>query len=94
MRKVTLKFRIALWLARRGFFRYEGLRAFAGQRGIPLAQVHYPTQDGWTGWRKNGWRKSWRDFKYPEGYSVPMAIGNAVEYADFFGGTVVPLEAK
>lgn len=80
-----MKFRIALFLARLGFFRYENYDAF-GMRDEasspwPMARVRYPSYIHWGQ-------------VVPEGYSVPMAIGNAVEYAKIFGGEIVPLTKR
>lgn len=81
---MRLNFQFALFLGRLGFFRYDGAHAFAKSRGWPMARVFY-----------HGVPSSWQ---WPpdstEGYSVPMAIGNAVEYARMFNGTVVPLTER
>lgn len=74
-----MNFKIALFLAKLGFFKYEGAMAFAEHRGVPMARVRYD----WDARRNR-----------PAGQSVPMAIGNAVEYAAMFNGTVVPLEKR
>ncbi len=47
-------------------------------RGYPMARVHYFPNEN-----------------YPNrAYSCPMPIGNAVDYAEMFGGDVVPVEHK
>lgn len=78
-----MNFKIALFFAKLGFFKYDGAMAFAEHRGIPMARVLYPAGVDWDGGRN-----------YPAGQSVPMAIGNAVNYAKLFNGTVVPLEKR
>lgn len=64
--KPELVFKTRLSMAKRGYYKYDGLMGFAEIRGIPVARVIYP--DG---------KKSCK-----------MAIGNAVEYQDMFGGII------
>lgn len=67
-------FRIALFLARRfGVFTYDGVLANA-PRWWPKARVEYPLVDTRI---------------HRRSHSLPMPIGNAVDYAKMFGGKVV-----
>lgn len=77
----TMKFRIALFLARLGFFKYDQFAAFT-MTHVPQAQIYFP-----------GVPASWQwSSEATEGWSSPMAIGNAYDHARHLGGVVVPLE--
>jgi hypothetical protein len=65
--KPNLVFKTQLSMAKRGYYRYDGLMGFAKKRGFPVARVLYP----------DGKR------------SCEMAIGDAVDYQEMFGGEVI-----
>jgi hypothetical protein len=70
-----MRFRLQLWLAETfGLWKHEGLVGFE-PHWWPKARVKYPPAP---------------EFDFPGGVSVPMAMGNAVDYAAMFNGTVVP----
>jgi hypothetical protein len=63
-----LVFKTRLSMAKRGYYKYDGLMGFAEMRGIPVARVLYPDNKK----------------------SAKMAMGNALDYKEMFGGKVIP----
>lgn len=69
-------YKIQLWLATNlGWYRYYGMIG-CEPRHWPKARVLYPPDE---------------KFSFPGGRSTPMALGNAIDYAEMFNGTVVPV---
>lgn len=68
-------FKFQLWLAQNfGFWKYDGLWG-CEPSSWPRARVQYPPEP---------------TYNFPGGVSKSMVIGNAVDYAEVFNGTVIP----
>lgn len=53
-----------------------------------LGRMGFFKHEGLRGFQPHWWPMA--RVQYPEGFSVPMAVGNAVDYAAMFNGKVVP----